>query len=891
MDLSYLKKYQSYIIVVFLFVFMGIALILRMIPAVFIKDPGFLYLFDTDSWYTMRQIEVMVNNFPHYNWFDPMTAYPTGKIIDWGPLYPGIAATLCLVTGAVSRSGIIFTSGWVSPLMGMIMVPVMYHLGKTIWNWKAGIIAAGLISIVSIQYFSFSSYGWADHHIAEVLFSTLFFLAYCFTLSYVKRYPIDLKHRETLFYPVFYSAITGLLFFVALLASTTVILALLVIAVYTLVQSILDLFPNSRSNSLLLINSVFLMVSIILLFLFGFKQEGLSLSQYSVGIVYVQLVLIGETIVLFVLAAILQGKKLAFLISLLILAAGGMVLFQIIPLFQTMIVQILGLLSGGSIYSVAVVETLPWTISGAWENFNVSLILMAGGLLILGYHAIKNKNDQSVFLLVWSLVMLLLTIRFQRFAYFFTVNIVLLAAICITGTIDWRKDLLVGHGLMKFFQVSNPRDSPTDTGKDAAKEKSIPPKKGSKKNIKTTAKPPANHHEFLKNVMVFSVLILAAAMCAISISQDISYSLDTPQHEISPDWIESLNWLQKNTPPTGIDYYKIYESRGFSYPPESYGIVAVWDAGHWITFFAHRIPVTNPFQDHLSGSSGTAAYFLSQNESQANDILRAFGGKYVITNSDMAIDTFTNLVPWQSNSVDISPYIKWFMKPGSDNPSRLQKIHLYDNAYFQTMVARLHNFDGSMQTPENADYVQYVIRQVPAAGETAEDVHGYARVITREQEQNFSQINNDTRIIREGTGLSPGGYADVFSNLPNQTVQEISALKHYRLIHESPNDASVTMFPESDIITLPDIKYVKIFEYVKGAHIPGSGTIELPLVTNTGRVFIYRQASEGGEFIVPYSTEGNPYEVRATGQYHIIGTSRYITVTEKDVTEENRLPG
>ena len=66
--------------------------------------------------------------------------------------------------------------------MAVIMVPVMFLLGKTVWNRKAGIVAAGLISVVSIQYFSLSSYGWTDHHIAEVLFSTLFFLAYIFTL-------------------------------------------------------------------------------------------------------------------------------------------------------------------------------------------------------------------------------------------------------------------------------------------------------------------------------------------------------------------------------------------------------------------------------------------------------------------------------------------------------------------------------------------------------------------------------------------------------------------------------------------------------------------------------------------------------------------------------------
>jgi len=823
-----------------------------------------------------------------YFWFDPMTAFPTGKVIDWGPLYPSIAATLCLITGATTRSGIIFTSGWIGPLMAVIMVPVMFQLGKTVWNWKAGIVAAGLISVVSIQYFSLSSYGWTDHHIAEVLFSTLFFLAYIFTLIYVKSHQTDVKNWKTLIFPVFLATVAGVIFFLALVSSTTVVLSLIIIAVYTLIQYILDYFSNHHSNYLLGVNVVVLLVSIILLFLFGFKQDSLSLTQYSIGIVYVHCALIAETIVLFILSEIFQGKKFAYLASLVVLAAGSILLIKSIPLLKMIVDQVLGLVFGFSVYSVAVVETLPWTLTGAWENFTIALFLMAGGLLVLGYTVIKKRTNQSVFLLVWSVVMLLLTIRFQRFQYYFTVNAVILSALCITEPFGWRKYTIVQYReAITFWLSKSPIFRINNEGDDT---RNNPPttKKGKKKETKYLVRNPVNYSGILKDLTVLAIMILTIGLIVFSLSQDIQYSFSTPQREIPPDWIESLIWLETNTPQTGIDYFKSYEARGFSYAPESYGIMAVWDAGHWITFFANRIPITNPFQDNLGGSSGTAAYFLSQNETQADEILHSLGGKYVITNSDMAIDTFTNLVPWQSSSVDISPYIKWFMVQDSNNPSRLQKIHQYDDAYFKTIVARLHNFDGSMQIPKTEKYVQYVIRQVPAAGETAGDVNGYARVITSEQEREISPGYSDANIVREGKDLTPGQYANVFSDLPNRTTQEIPALKHYRLIHESPNNASVKIFPESDTITLSDIKYVKIFEYVKGAHISGDGIIELPLVTNTGRTFVYQQESENGEFVVPYSILGNPYEVRATGQYHIVGTSRYISVTEKDVTEGNR---
>jgi dolichyl-diphosphooligosaccharide--protein glycosyltransferase len=889
MDLTTLRKHPSFWIAAILLLFMGLALVLRMIPVLFIKDPGFLYIYDTDSWYTLRQVEVMVRDFPLYNWFDPMTAFPDGKTIDWGPLYPFIAATLCLITGATTRSGIIFSSGWVAPLMAVAMVPVMYQLGKTVWDGKTGIIAAGLVSVVSLHYFSISSYGWVDHHSAEVLFSTLFFLSYISTLSYVKSHPVYWNYPKTLIFPVFLSVLTGLIYFLGLLSSTTVLLVLVVIAIYTFVQTILDYFSGQPSEYLLILNIGLLGISTIFLFLFGIKQPGVSLIQYTIGLVYVNLALIGETVLLYTVSRIFHGKKWLFLGSFAVLAIIGIFFIQSVPVLQSFISQAEGLLSGSSAYSVGVVETLPWTLSAAWENFTIALILMAGGLLVLLYSGIKKRNNQSVFLVVWSVVMILLTIRFQRFAYFFTVNVVLLAAICIAEPIGWRENKIVYYLTTVFSRFFKGTVSPGDADRNPSKK---PATKKEKKNTpKRSARNPVNYPDTLKDLAVISIIILTIGLFAISLYDDIQYGVSTPHREISPDWVESLEWLQENTPQTGIDYFRQYDVQGFSYPPESYGVMAVWDAGHWITFIAHRIPITNPFQNNLDGPGGAAAFFLSRNESKADAILQNFRGKYVITDSNMAVDSFTNLVPWQSASVDISPYIKWFLIPDTKDSSRLLKVHRFDDDYFQTMVVRLHSFDGSMTLQKSVDYIQYEIRQVPAPGETAGDVNGYARVIADESPLDVSGGLTGHRIIKESTELVPTHYANVFSAMPDRPVQKVPALRHYRLIHESPDNASVTMFPESTPVTLPGIKGVKIFEFVRGAQIPGEGIIELTVVTNTGRVFVYRQESDEGMFIVPYSTQGNPYEVRATGQYHIVGTSQYINVTESDVIQGNRVAG
>jgi hypothetical protein len=109
-------------------------------------------------------------------------------------------------------------------------------------------------------------------------------------------------------------------------------------------------------------------------------------------------------------------------------------------------------------------------------------------------------------------------------------------------------------------------------------------------------------------------------------------------------------------------------------------------------------------------------------------------------------------------------------------------------------------------------------------------------------------------------------------------VDKVPALRTYRLVHESPSG----VFSNTSA-GAPDLKYVKIFEHVKGARIPGEGTIALDLVTNTGRTFTYRQESQNGGFIVPYSTTGNPYGVQALGKYRIEGTGKTYDVTEEMV--------
>ena len=108
-----------------------------------------------------------------------------------------------------------------------------------------------------------------------------------------------------------------------------------------------------------------------------------------------------------------------------------------------------------------------------------------------------------------------------------------------------------------------------------------------------------------------------------------------------------------------------------------------------------------------------------------------------------------------------------------------------------------------------------------------------------------------------------------------EPVSKVPALQHYRLVHESPTRVSS--------VDKPDVRDVKIFEFVPGAVIHGEGIIEIPVVTNTGRNFTYRQESVNGSFIVPYPSNTKVGDITTLGPYRINSTGKEYKVTEDQV--------
>ena len=429
---------------------------------------------DPDTYYSVRQIEVMTNNFYQYNWYDPFTSYPKGRTVDWGPLFAIFASSLCMLFGAHTFLQIYSISSLASPILSIFIIPIVYLLGKEIFDSKAGLIASGLMTVISFQYFIVSSYtGWIDHHIMEVFFTTLFFLTYLYSLR---------KH-------FLFSVLSGVILFLALITSTTTIICLVIILFYIILISF------TENNNTLVSTTIPFVVSIFLLFIFGFVREpGFSLIQYSIGVIYVQIAIVIIAITVFLFSKITKlYPRLLWGIPLGVAGICALII-EICPPVRAIADQSISLIFGNSQYTSVVTETSNWSIIGMWSSFNMSIILMICGIFILIYY----RNNKTIFLLIWLSLMLFLTILHQRFQYYLTIPLAITTGICISDSLNWK----------------------VQWGK-------------------------------------WLIILLTVGCVAVSAYNDVNYVVNNDDR-LSNDWVLTMEWIQENTEDTGINYYGDY---------------------------------------------------------------------------------------------------------------------------------------------------------------------------------------------------------------------------------------------------------------------------------------------------------------------------------------------
>jgi len=838
-----LKNRTNQIIIGLLIIFSIFSLIMRLLPMFIMGNTDVLSMVASDDpLYNLRQVEQIIANYPNYAWYDPMSLFPTGSLIYWGSLFPLIIATVCIMVGATTRPEIIAVGLVIPPIMGMLMVTVMYFIGRIAGDWKTGLLAAGFTTIVSGQFFFRSMYGYMDHHIAEVLFSSIFCLIYMYIL-YIRG-----SNYKKL---IIISATTGIIYLVGMLVMPTMVLFAMIVGIFTAMQFVIDVFRKKSTEYLVIVNTVIFSIVIIGLILFGFKTQGMNLSAYSIGHVYAYLGLIGVTGLMYIISLRFKENPIYYPITIGgIGLIGGVLSMMFVPSLYNLLIKAFFAFFGQEAVTNTVQEAMGWTFNGAWGAFNYGFILMIAGASILLYKNLKDEHPYQIFIFIWSAIMLISTVQHVRYEYYLAVNVALLSAIFI-GFIIER-----GFPDIKLLINKLVTDEP---------EKPVIKQSKSKKRVqyknKNVYNLPAPNYLVILLVMVtvFSGFMFVVTSGTINYTSASSNSM-----RMNPDWKSSLEWMESGTPDPGLNYTQIYDIKTFTYPKISYGVMSWWDYGHMITYIANRIPNANPFQQGVVEEAGSANFFISTNETEANEVLDKAKTRYIITDIEMDTGKFYAMATWHDPNT-VSSYQKYmFAQTGIDTYT---PVLLNTNEYYQTMISRLHNFDGSFTNATDVSYIEYTDADVAQTS---------APIITSGQTMNYIDARN---AVNAYNTRARTGYHAIAANVALVfPVEPVPALQHYRLVYES----STNVLSSANVKSI-DVKYVKIFEYVKGARIKGDGVIEISIVSNTGREFVYKQQSVNGEFVVPYSTDGNVYDVKTTSNYHIVGIDKTYNVTENDV--------
>ncbi|MGA3203485.1 MAG: STT3 domain-containing protein [Bryobacteraceae bacterium] len=153
---------------------------LRTIPkldSVFQGD--FVNFQETDAWFHVRIVENLVRHFPHLMSIDPYSGIGPAEGLATGPFYDWLLGGIAWLAGAghPSEGLLLGIAAWYPAVLGALIVPVVFLLGRKIFGVLAGLCAASVIATLPGHFLMVSSLGFTDHHVMESLLSALFLLA------------------------------------------------------------------------------------------------------------------------------------------------------------------------------------------------------------------------------------------------------------------------------------------------------------------------------------------------------------------------------------------------------------------------------------------------------------------------------------------------------------------------------------------------------------------------------------------------------------------------------------------------------------------------------------------------------------------------------------------
>jgi len=756
-----------------------------------------------DPWVHMRVIENLVQHFPHRMPFDPYGFYPSGQAVATAPFFDWLLGFFIWVFGAGSPSpGMIETLGAYFPaILGALVTIPVYFIGKEIFNRKAGILAAALIAILPGEFLLRSLLGFTDHHVAEVLFSTLTVLFLILAMKSSKQKGLTFDSLRAMDWgslkkPLVYSLLSGVALGLYLLSWTGGALFIFIIFVFAVLQYISDHLRGRSTDYLCIIGVPSFLIALVMV--------APASGQYSLGSFQVSSLVIG-------IVAFLALSGLSFLmvarnvrrayypLALAVLVGIGYGLFRAIDpsLLNSMLDKVSVLSPAGGKATIA--EAGGLSLSVAWDTFRTGFYLSLISLAIIAYLVIRQGDANKTLLLVWSVVMLIATFGQERFSYYLAVNVALL-----TAYFSWR--VLEFAGFREVSEEVKSEEFDRSVRLQTYKKESKKSKKAKRKKEKARKREPGtlitrylSAQYAYRLIALIVVFFLVFYPIIFNFKDRIVPRWPGPSIEWakalrgpSDDWHAALVWMKGNTTdPFGDDdfYYQRY-GESYDYPEPEYGVMSWWDYGYHITYIAHRVPNANPGGNR--GAPEAGLFFTAQDEASANKLLDRLGSKYVIIDYSMAMGKYYAMVEWAGKDHE-----KFFEPYYQRQADEYVGVTLFYPAYYQSMCSRLYNFEGKAVTPENSTLVIAYEERIDAEGNRFKIITEVANngepFTTYEEALAFLELPGSSKYRIVGT--------DRFTS-----PVPLGELEHYDLVYQSPNPF-ITRGNET-------ISRVEIFEYL-----------------------------------------------------------------------------
>ncbi|MFW6105255.1 MAG: oligosaccharyl transferase, archaeosortase A system-associated [Chloroflexota bacterium] len=723
----------------------GISLYIRIaLPYdnIFVND--WVWFRETDAYYYMRNIETLVHNFPHFNSFDPYMLYPGGGGALARPFFAWfVAGIIRLVSlGTPTLHTMETIAAYIPAILGTLTLIPVYFIGKELFNRWVGVIAAALVAILPGEFMHRSLLGFTDHHVAEVLFSTVTILFLIMAIKRAREREISYRHFltrdwSTLTKPLVYTLLAGIFLGIYLLSWGGALMFIFIIFAYLVIQFIVDHLRQKSNDYLCIIGTpLFLIAFLMLLPVLG---ESVRDTMYRASL----LVAIVIPIVLSIISRLMAGKSLKpvyYPLVLVGLLGIGLAAFHAInpSLLQSMLGKFSVFTPGGARLTIMEVEPLlfpggEFGFQTAWNNFTTSFFISFISFAMLAYVLVRERSAHKTLFLVWSIIMLIAVLGQRRFGYYYAINVALL-----TGYFSWK--MLDLAGLNKLLVRS--KEVATTVKKFKKREK----------KAKEKAKPKTFMQPRGAWVRVIIVGIVIFFLVFYPNFGRVEALASQPNYIMTKGWHNSMEWLKDNSPePFGEPdfYYELYPPRGeFEYPETAYGVMSWWDYGYFIMQIAQRIPNANPGQ---AGAVQAGKFFTAQNESSANELADESGVKYVVIDNAMATTKFYAMVDWAGGNVS-NFYEVYYQQTQDDGEWGV----LYYPAYYNSTVVRLYNFDGKAVTPTESIVISYKEKVMGEGGSYKEITNGWT-FPTYEAAEAYvgNQTSGNYRIVGTKPSSSP----------------------------------------------------------------------------------------------------------------------------------------